>query len=356
MARIRGAEFQGGCYLFVDWSLSSQNVGANTSVVSYSFGVHFGDYYFNATNKYVSLTAIPSATGSTSWTESGPRAWPHGGTHRDYVYKTGSFTVTHTVDGKANVSVSGRFSPSSAGGGGTRTVSGSFALPTIPRLSSPPSVVTISQITSSSVHGTFNDGGGGAPIDSRQIGYGTSSTTPQFTVASDRSTTITGLNPGTTYYFWARTHNVAGWTAWGPRSSATTLKTPAAPSAPTITGITMTSAVVNFTPPNNGGSAILEYQVGYSTTSTGPSTTVSGTSPRTITGLEPGRTYYFWVRARNSVGWGPWSAPTSAQTVAGVRVKVGLEWKLAVPYVRDGGVWKIAQPWVRSAGVWKESG
>lgn len=354
MARIRGASFQGGCYLYVDWTLTSQNVSANTSVVNYTFGIHFGDYYFNATNKLVSFSANPGSA-SHSWSEAGTRAWPHGGTNRDYIYHSGAFTVTHAVDGRATVSVSGRFNPSAAGGGGTRTVSGSFALPQIPRLSNPPSIVTLSSITSTSVHATFNDGTGGAPIDSRQIGYGTSSTSVQTTVASDRSTDITGLTPGTTYYFWARTHNVAGWTAWGPRGTATTLRTPSAPSAPTISSVTMTSAIVNFTPPNNGGSAITAYQVGYSTTSTGPSTTVSGTSPRTITGLEPGLTYYFWVRAQNSVGWGPWSTPTAAQTVAGVRVKVGTEWKIAVPYVRDGGVWKIAQPWVRTAGVWKET-
>ena len=355
MARIRGASFQGGCYLYIDWTLTSQNVASNTSVVNYTFGIHFGDYYFNATNKLVSFSASPGSA-SHSWSEAGNRAWPHGGTNRDYIYRSGAFTVTHAVDGRATVAASGRFNPSAAGGGGTRTVAGSFALPTIPRKTSPPSIVTLSNITSTSVHATFTDGTGGAPITSRSIGYGTSSTSVHNTIASDRSTDITGLTPGTVYYFWAQTTNVAGSSGWGPRGTATTLRTPSAPAAPTISALSMISAVVSFTPPNNGGTTIVEYETGYGTSSTGPSSTVSGNSPRTITGLTPGTQYYFWVRARNSVGWGPWSAPTIASTVGGARILVGTTWKTAIPYVRDGGVWKIAQPWVRTAGVWKESG
>jgi hypothetical protein len=354
MARVKSASFQGGCYLYVDYTYT-QNVSANTSTVSYKFGVHFGDYYFNATDKRVSFSSSNPGTASHSWSEDGPRAWPHGGTHQDYVYKSGSFVVTHANDGRAALAISASFKPSAAGGGGTRSLSTTVMLAQIPRLSSPPSAVTLTNITSTSVHATFTDGSGGAPIDSRQIGYGTNSASPQIIVASDRSTDITGLTPGTTYYFWARTHNVAGYTAWGPRSSATTLRVPSAPAAPTISNIRQTTASVSFTPPNNGGSTITAYQVGYGTSSAGPATIISATSPQTVTDLLPGTVHYFWVRAQNSVGWGPWSSPTTAQTIAGVRVKVGTEYKLAVPYVNDNGVWKLAHPWARIAGVWKET-
>lgn len=353
MPRIKGASFQGGCYLYVDYSYS-QSVSLNRSTVSYTFGIHFGDYYFNATNKVVSFSASPGSA-SHSWTETGTRAWPHGGTNRDYAYHSGSFTVNHDVYGRATVSVSGRFSPSSAGGGGTRYVSGSFALTQIPRHSTPPSVVSLSNITSTSVHATFSDGTGGAPIDSRQIGYGTSTTTVQHSVASDRSTTITGLAPGTTYYFWARTHNAAGWTAWGPRGSATTLRVPTAPYVTAFTSKTMTSLVVEFIPQSNGGAAITGYQIGYGTVIDAPTTIVSAISPQLIENLEPGTNYYFWVRAQNSVGWSEWRGVYGTATLAGARILVGTEWKTAVPYVKDGGVWKIAQPWVRSAGIWRKT-
>lgn len=89
---------------------------------------------------------------------------------------------------------------------------------------SAPSAVTLSTITTNSMKATFTDGANnGDAIDSRQIGYGTNSTSPQKTVSSDKSTTITGLTPGTKYYFWARTHNSVGWGSWSASRNATTI-------------------------------------------------------------------------------------------------------------------------------------
>jgi hypothetical protein len=265
-------------------------------------------------------------------------------------YKVGEVTVT------ASQTVTFRLTDgsSASGIGGPTSFPHAISRDTIP---AKPTTPVISSITATSVYATFTDGSnGGDAIDARQIGYGTSSTTVQHTVSSDRSTTITGLAKETTYYFWARTHNSVGWSAWSGRATAKTLNTPDAPSAPLLSSVRMRSVDVAFSAPENNGSSISGYQIGWDVNPSTPSATLSvASSPQVVTGLNPGTTYYFWVRAQNSVGWGAWSAPRSIRTIAGAYVKVGAETKLAIPYVKVGGVWKIAEPWVRSVGVWKRT-
>lgn len=296
---------------------------------------------------------------SSDWWNGMPFNWTANGTttYKTINYPTGAdwYKV-----GEVNVSKSQTVTfrllegSSSSGIGGPTTFSQAIQRDTIP---AKPSTPAISSITATSVYVTFSDGdNGGDAIDARQIGYGTSSTSVQQTVASDRSTTISGLTPGTTYYFWARTHNSEGWSAWSGRASAKTLKVPDPPTVPLLAAVRMTSVDVAFTANGDGGSPITGFEIGYSTTPTGsPTTTVAATSPKTVTGLTPGTTYYFRTRAKSSVGWSAWSGASSIRTIAGAWVKVGSEWKLAVPYVNVGGVWKIAEPWTKAVGVWKRT-
>jgi hypothetical protein len=129
---------------------------------------------------------------------------------------------------------------------------------------------------------------------------------------------------------------------------------PPAPNNPTFTTVGPTSLYVNFTPTGDGGSAITSYDIGYGLTSSADSTLYTGAvSPQYISGLTPGTTYYFRVRANNAVGNGTWSTIVSQQTVAGVRVRDGGTWKIAVPYVKVAGIWKVAVPYVNVSGVWK---
>lgn len=221
----------------------------------------------------------------------------------------------------------------------------------------PPPKPSYSNVTSNSIYVTFSDGANnGAPIDQRQIGYGTNSASPSQTVSSDGSTTITGLTPGTRYYFRARTHNSEGWSPWSVYTGATMLDEPSAPGGVSVGNITQTSVSVSFKDPTDtGGSAILERQIGYGTYPATPTTTVNYPGPITISNLKPGTQYYFRSRTRNAVGWSPWSAATIATTIAGAFVKVGGVWKPAVPYVRVGGVWKVARPWGRIVGYWEDT-
>lgn len=219
-----------------------------------------------------------------------------------------------------------------------------------------PSQPLLTSIGSASIQVSFTDGAdGGAAIDSREIGYGTNSTSPSATVASDGSDTVTGLSPGTLYYFWARTHNAVGYSSWSARSQATTLRVPDAPATPSLSAVGPTSVTISWTPPYNGGTAITDYEVGYGTSPTAPTTTVAATSPKVVSGLTPGTKYYFWVRAHNVVGFSPWSLSANADTIAGARIKVDGVWVFAIAYVNNAGVWGIAIPYVKHAGVWKET-
>lgn len=223
----------------------------------------------------------------------------------------------------------------------------------------PPTQPVLSAVGSTTMNVTFTDNyNGGDAIDARQIGYSKTNTTSSglTTVSSDRSTTLTGLTPGTTYYVWARNHNSVGWSVWSTVRSAKTLKVGEAPDPVIVSDATQNSVVVSFTDNSNGGTAVLERQIAYSTvnTTTG-ALTVPYTGVRTITGLLPATTYFFWARVRNSVGWGPYSPVVSDRTVAGAYLNVDGVWKEAIPYVKVSGVWKLARPWARIAGAWKET-
>jgi Fibronectin type III domain len=88
-----------------------------------------------------------------------------------------------------------------------------------------PSQPVLSNVTQSSVDVAFTDGAnGGSPITSREIGYHTDpAITMPLLIASDGSTTVTGLTPATVWYFWARTINAYGPSPWSPVSSTKTI-------------------------------------------------------------------------------------------------------------------------------------
>lgn len=68
-------------------------------------------------------------------------------------------------------------------------------------------------------------------------------------------------------------------------------------------------------PGSNGGSPILQWQLGYGTNPGEPTSfmNLSSTGAGTVTGLTPGATYYFWNRQRNAIGWSDYSARTSVE-------------------------------------------
>lgn len=158
----------------------------------------------------------------------------------------------------------------------------------------------------------------GAGIDSRQ--YSGSSSSGGVGAGARNAVNNyqwTGLQPGTKYYFWERTHNAKGYSPWSAVASATTWNVPAAPSAVAVTSATDTTLGVKFTDGANNGQTIDQRQVGYSLTATGVITWVDVASTGgTITGLTPRTTYHLWGRTHNSVGWSA-AGPRSQTTTLG---------------------------------------
>jgi hypothetical protein len=202
---------------------------------------------------------------------------------------------------------------------------------------------------------------GGSPVVEYQLGWGALSTGPtNLTGISGDDDTLTGLSAGQHIYCWVRVRNAVGWSGWSNRGEVTTWQTPPPSAAATFVDVKQTSVGVNFpfavragNPPN------LEKQFKYGREASGA--VIDGTvnvdqTIEYLSNLDPGKTYYFWARARNSVGWGPWT-PTASKVnlIAGARILSSGQWKRAIPYVKVGGVWKVAEPWMKDQGVWKRT-
>lgn len=85
----------------------------------------------------------------------------------------------------------------------------------------------------------------------------------------------------------------------------------AKPISPTQVRVTLYSR-------GDGGSPILEWQIGYGTNGIGPTETAAASSGNTVIGgFNSGQSVFFWARVRNAIGWSAWSARRSATTFKG---------------------------------------
>lgn len=228
-----------------------------------------------------------------------------------------------------------------------------------------PGSLNSSAITSSSITYTWTDAassGIGPATDGVYIEVSTSPTFAAGTFAyygaigNVNSKVVTGLNKATTYYARVKAHNTVGYGAWSSTEAATTLATvPDTQAAPTVSTPTASGFTVGFVAPGNGGSAITSYeqQVSLDDFAT-VAASFTGTSPKVLTGLLPGKKYKARTRAVNGVGGASWS-PASAeiQTLGGVKVWTGSAWGEGIVRVWDGTAWRvcIVRKWNGSSWV-----
>ena len=221
-----------------------------------------------------------------------------------------------------------------------------------------PDAPTVSNKTDTTMTVAFtNNGNGGDALDNWAIALSTT-TTPSTTyyVGSDQRQDFTGLVPGQLYYMWSRVHNSKGWSGWSARTHTQMLRVPFAPTNLSLSNVEQQSLDMSFTDGNNGGAAVTSRQIAYNTSNTLTGATIISSDGSThISGLLPGRRYYFWARTNNIIGNGNWSSAITTELIAGATITVGGVVKRAVPWVNDGGVWKVARPWVKAAGFWIES-
>jgi len=89
------------------------------------------------------------------------------------------------------------------------------------RVPDAPSTPVVSNVQPTSVDLSWTpNGDGGSAITGYDVGYGTSPGSPTTTITGVTSPyTVTGLTPGTQYYFWVRAKNVVGNSPWSAVAS-----------------------------------------------------------------------------------------------------------------------------------------
>ncbi|SDP30076.1 gliding motility-associated C-terminal domain-containing protein [Mucilaginibacter sp. OK268] len=189
---------------------------------------------------------------------------------------------------------------------------------------------TFVSTTSETVKGSANDNGSATTVS---FTYGTTAdlsgttTTLQATTGgtisaggglTNASLTLTGLIPSTTYYYQLVATNSAG-TNKGVILSFNSTAPASAPTATTLTppaAITANGAIISGFVNSNGAATSVVFNYGLSPTLTGATTVAattngslaagaSGNASYSLTGLTPLTTYYYQVKATNSLGTTP---------------------------------------------------
>lgn len=301
-------------FVYVDYSYT-QNVGANTSTISWTIGWAFRSP--SPTDRDLDNGSL-SINGSTRWSNANPYNYTGTFGSRDMDLASGSYTVTHNSSGYKSVNVSASITPWQ---NPASSFSTTLTLPRIPKTASAPGTPNPGTPSATSVPLSWSapSDNGGSTITSYTVQYATNSgfTTGTGTQSfSGTSGTVTGLTAGQTYYFRVRAINGQGDGAWsGTRSVAVLLP------APTFTSWVQNASeglVADWTAPATT-TGLTGYRVRVATnaalTENVSDHDFGVVLTGTITGLAGGRLYYASVAALTSAGVNTWSNSRSTMLV-----------------------------------------
>jgi hypothetical protein len=140
-------------------------------------------------------------------------------------------------------------------------------------------------------------------------------------------------------------------------------KVPDAPPAPGFVSAEPDSLTFSIAQPaDNGGSAILDYDIQVLEEISSPDDIVlewSGAkgSPQSTASkgsLDPSTKYRIRYRARNAIGRGPWSATTMMETPAGAWISDGTKWVSAPLKVSTGSAWASEPIQISDGSTWED--
>ena len=173
------------------------------------------------------------------------------------------------------------------------------------------------------------------------------------TVVTGTTAVISNLTNGTAYRVQVRAKKGASFSTWSPAKLATPAAVPEAPS-PTVT-VQPQQINVSWTAPENNGSTVTGYVVGYRACTAKDRTCPEAGDPKptwgnwttqsiagtqiVFTGLTDGTAYQVRVRARNANGLGPWSASVPGRPV-------GAPAKPSPPRVTPGDPGELVVRWI----------
>ena len=293
--------------------------------------------------------SVPANGGSpiTSYTVT-PSLSGEGGTPLPPVTVTGSPPAASTVVSGLTNGATYTFTVGAANAIGPSSSSAPSIPLTLPAPPAAPTGVTATVASESSTVSWTAPANGGSAITGYTVTPYIGTTAQPATVITGNppatSKVITGLANGTTYSFKITATNAVG---TGPPSAASNLVTPTSasvPAGPTSVSASVagtTSALVSWTAPADGGSAITSYTITpYIGITAQTPTVITGNPPATstvITGLATGTTYLFLVAATNAVGSGPASSPSNPVTPAPPVVCPCTLFGTATPAAADSG-------------------